>query len=184
MDGYMRSKIPLKLVLIAAVAVAVNFALVVGLQLLLNYRVSGPIDETALAALDEAYEGCTILDHTENTADRANTLHVYLVKTQDGSEHLVTIRKHYLLDRYRLMKSACQPLLQGEDTVRLRAGASTFYLNVNFNPISGHQDISWNTWIGQHPRVQFRNNMTLCITGLCILELAVWGLIFRKEEMA
>lgn len=185
MDTYFRSKIPLKLVLILVIAAVVNFSIVLGLQMLITFRVAGPIDEAALATLDEAYEGCTILDYTKNTADRTSDLHIYLVKTADGTEHLVTLRRHYLMDRYRIVKSACKPLPAGETSVQLRAGASIFGVNVSFNSVSGHSDISWaGFYSGQGAHIRFRNNMLLSITGLCLLELAVWCLVFRKEEIA
>lgn len=34
------------------------------------------------------------------------------------------------------------------------------------------------------PGQQFQNQMIFGITGLCILELALWCLVFRKEEIA
>ena len=185
MDSYFRSKIPLKLVLIGIVAIVVNFGIVIGLQMLLNYRVAGPIDEAALAKLDSIYEGCTILDRTENTADRNSDLSIYLVELGDGSQHLVTLRKHFLTDRYRMMKSACKPLPAEEKTISLRAGTVSFGIDVFFNSVSGHNDISWSGFqMGQSGKTQVRNNLLLCITGLCALELAVWCLVFRKEEIA
>lgn len=184
-NSYYWSKAPLKLVVILAVAIAVNFSLVLGLQVLINYRVAGPIDEAALAALDEAYEGCTILDHTENTHDPTNDLHIYLVKAADGTEQLVTLRKHFLFDRYRIVKNACQALPAGEETVQLRAGTTIFTVDVFFNNISGHSDISWGGFYsGQQSHIRFRNNMILYVAGLCAVELAVWCLVFRKEEIA
>lgn len=185
MDSYFRSKIPLKLLLIGIIAIAVNFGIVTGLQLLLNFRAPGPIDEAALAKLDSAYEGCTILDHTENTSVSRDDLHIYLVKAADGTEHLVTLRRHMLVDRYRLVKSACKPLPEGTETMQLRAGTTIFGIDVFYNTVSGHNDISWGGFsAGQSATVRYRNNLLLCIAGLCAAELAVWCLIFRKEEIA
>jgi len=185
MHSYLRSKLPLKLLLIGIIAVAVNFGIVLGLQLLINFRAPGPVDEAALAKLDSAYEGCTILDHTENTHVSRDDLHIYLVKAADGTEHLVTLRRHMLMDRYRIVKSACKPLPEGEKTIQLRAGTTTFGIDVFFNTVSGHNDISWGGFFsGQSATTRFRNNMFLCIAGLCAAELAVWCLVFRKEEIA
>lgn len=184
MDSYMRSRIPLKLVLIAAVAIIVNGCLVLGLQVLLNYRVEGPIDETALAKLNSDYEGCTIWDRTQNVHSANSDIFVFLVEKADGSEHLVTVRKHYLFDRYRIVKSGCKEVAEGTESMRLRAGTSFFTIEYSFNPVSGHTDIRWGSWSGQQSNIQFRNTMMLCITGLCALELAVWCLVFRKEEIA
>lgn len=185
MDSYLHSRIPLKLLLTGIIAIALNFGIVVGLQLLLNFRVPGPVDAAALAALDPAYEGCTILDHTENTSVPKNDLHIYLVQMPDGTEQLVTLRRHLLVDRYRIVKSACIPLPDGEKTIQLRAGTDSFGVDVFFNSVSGHNDISWGYFSsGQQATARFRNNMFLCIAGLCAVELAVWCLVFRKEEIA
>ncbi len=185
MDSYLRSRIPLKLLLIGIIAIAVNFGIVTGLQLLLNFRAPGPINEAALASLDSAYEGCTILDHTENSSVSRDDLHICLIQMPDGTEHIVTLRRHMLLDRYRIVKSACMPLPEGEKTIQLRAGTTIFGIDVFFNTVSGHNDISWGGFFsGQSATVRYRNNLLLCIAGLCAAELAVWCLIFRKEEIA
>lgn len=184
MDTYMRSKIPLKLVLIAVVAVAVNFCLVLGLQVLLSYRAAGPISEDTLAKLHSDYEGCTIWDRTENVQSSDGDLYVYLVVKPDGSEHLVTLRKHFLFDRYRIVKSGCKEVPLGTESIQLRSGTTIFTINISFNQVSGHSDIRWGTWSGQSARTQFRNSMLLYIVGLCAVELAVWSLVFRKEETA
>ena len=184
MDSYFRSKIPLKLLLIGIFAIVINFGIVLGLQLLLNFRVSGPIDEAALTRLDKSYADCTILDQTKNNSDYSNDLHIFLVRKADGSEHLVTLRRHYLMDRYRIVKSACKPLPADTKTVSLRAGTYTFGIEVFYNNVSGHNDISWGGYsYGQSATARFRNNLLLCITGLCAAELAVWCLVFRKEEV-
>lgn len=185
MDSYLRSKIPLKLVLIGIIAIAVNFGIVLGLQILLNFRVTGPVDEAALAKLDSAYEGCTILDHTQNTSVSRDDLHVYLVQLYDGTEQIVTLRRHLLMDRYRIVKSACKPLPEGDKTIQLQAGTANFAVDVFYNSVSGHNDISWGGFSsGQSATTRFRNNLLLCITGLCAAELTVWCLVFRKEEIA
>ena len=174
MDSYLRSKLPLKLLLIGIIAIAVNFGIVTGLQLLLNFRAPGPIDEAALAKLD-----------SENTSVSRDDLHIYLVKAADGTEHLVTLRRHMLVDRYQLVKSACKPLPEGTETMQLRAGTTIFGIDVFYNTVSGHNDISWGGFsAGQSATVRYRNNLLLCIAGLCAAELAVWCLIFRKEEIA
>lgn len=184
MDTYRRSQIPLKLVLIAIIAVIVNGCLVLGLQVLLNYRAEGPIDETALAKLNSDYEGCTIWDQTQNVHSADNDIFVFLVEKADGSEHLVTVRKHYLFDRYRMVKSGCKEVSEGTESMQLRSGTSIFNIELSFNAVSGHTDIRWGSWSGQQSNIQFRNTMMLCITALCALELAVWCLVFRKEEIA
>lgn len=184
MDTYMRSRIPLKLVLITVVAVAINFCLVLGLQVLLTYRATEPINEDTLAALSSDYKGCTILDRTQNTSSSRDDLYVYLVAKPDGTEHLVTLRRHYLLDRYRIVKSGCQEVPQGTESIQLRSGTTFYTINISFNPVSGHSDISWGSWSGQLGSTQFRNNMLLCIGALCAVELTVWCLVFRKEEIA
>lgn len=184
MDTYMRSKIPLKLILIIVVAAVINFCLVLGLQLLLNYRATGPISEETLAKLDSSYDGCTIWDRTENSAMPDNDLYVFLIAKPDGSEHLVTLRRHFLFDRYRIVKSGCKEIIPGTESIQVRAGTTMFSLDISLNQASGHSDIRWGSWSGQSPRTQFRNNMFLCISALCAVELAAWCLIFRKEEIA
>ncbi len=177
------SKTPLKMLLILIAAFIVNFALVLGLQMLLQYRVTGPIDETVLAKLDNDYDNCTILDQVSSATSTEKMLTVYLVSQADGTEQLVTVQKHYLFDRYRIVKSACTQVPAGDDSVQLRAGSTLFYIDISFNQVSGHSDIRWGTQLGLNPRTQFSNNMLLCIAGLCIVELLAWCLLFQKEEI-
>ena len=62
MNGFAWSKTPLKLLIILLLAGAINFGLVLGLQMAFGFRASGPIDVSTLAQLDETYQGCEILD--------------------------------------------------------------------------------------------------------------------------
>lgn len=182
MVKYAWSRMPLKLLAILIAAFLVNFGLVLGLQLLIHYRVTGPIDETALAKLDKTYENCAIWDRTQETGATDPELFVLLVETQDGAEHLVTIRKHHLFDRYRIVKSACQELSPGTESVGLHVGGNMFSIRISFNQVSGHSDIRWGSSSGRSQQVQFRDSMLLYCTGLCILEYIGFCLLFRKEE--
>ena len=58
----MRGKMPRKLVLILLIAVAVNFALGLGLQAVIHYRVEGSVDAAVLARMDKTLAGCEILE--------------------------------------------------------------------------------------------------------------------------
>ena len=103
----------------------------------------------------------------------------------DGSLHLVTLQKHYLLDRYRLMPKACQSISQTEESINLKAGITQIQLTVKENNQTGELYIHpEGTGVINPPGQQFRNQMIFCIAGLCILELAIWCLVFRKEEIA
>lgn len=176
------SKTPLKLLLILILAAAVNFGLILGIQVVTNYRIEGPVDEELLSQLDSRWDGCEIQDHKEiqNT-----NLHIYLIKLPDGSAQFVTLRKHYLLDRYRLMDKACQRAPENGEAVWLKAGVTQIEAGISDKTFNGLMRIKSDTvYSGQSARQQFKNQMLLSIAGLCILELAVWCLLFRREEIA
>ena len=178
----MRGKMPLKLVLIILIAVAVNFALVLGLQAVIHYRAEGPVDAAALARMDDSLTGCEILDHKE--IDQTG-LHVYLVKQTDGNFQLVTLRKHYIMNRYRLLQDACQPWSGTEEEMTLKVGVYQYWISVRSNAETEHYQIRHlGNSVSQHAGSQFKNTMIFSITGLCILEFAAWCLLFRREEIA
>ena len=185
-SSYMRSKIPLKLVLILAVALILNSLLVIGFQMLVSYRYSGPVDEALLGKMDKAYENCTIIDSTNNKADQHSSLTVYLVQTADGQHHLVTVQDYFLANRCRLVKKASQPLESGAQTVRLRAGSYTLYIGVRENESGQAADIWLDmlTGPGQTNMTRLRNSLILWNVPLCALELIAYSLIFKKEEIA
>ena len=178
----MRGKMPLKLVLILLIAVAVNFALVLGLQAVIHYRVEGPVDAAALARMDDSLTGCEILDHKEINQ---TGLHVYLVKQADGSFRFVTLRKHYILNRCRLLKDACQPWSGTEEEITLKVGVYQYWISVKSNETTGQYQIQHlGNSVSQNAGSQFKNTMLFSITGPCILEFAAWCLLFRREEIA
>ena len=182
MKGFAWSKTPLKLLLILIVAGAVNFGLIFGIQLITSYRLEGPVDEALLAGVDSRWENCEIQDHKEI---HHSNLHVYLVRLSDGSAEFVTLRKHYLIDRYRLMEKACQKAPVSGEAIWLKAGVSQFEVQVSDKTFNGLMRLeSHASTFVQDAGQQFRNQMILSIAGLCILELAVWCLVFRKEEIA
>ncbi len=182
MHGYIWSKTPLKLLLILFVAGAINFGLIFGIQLAVSYRFTGPVDEALLASVDSRWEGCQIHDQKEI---HHSNLHVYLVRLSDGSAEFVTLRKHYLVDRYRLIEKACQKAPESGEAIWLKAGVSQFEVQVSDQTFNGLMRLeSHASAFVQHAGQQFRNQMILSIAGLCILELAVWCLVFRKEEIA
>lgn len=176
------SKTPLKMMLILILAFVINFGLILGVQALLSYRVSGPVDEATLAQLDKRYDGCTILTHKEI---EYQDLHIYLVRQPDDSTHLITLRKHYLLNRYKLLKGGCLPWTGSDEEITLKAGISRLWVSVKVHEPTGVYRIQHEgSSATQHAGQQFKNQMILSITGLCALELAVWCLVFRKEEIA
>lgn len=177
-----RSKIPLKLVFIGLAAVLINAVLIFGFQLVGPYRFTGPIDSEVLGQMDRSYEGCTILDRAASPAED-DDLTVYLVETQDGTEQVVTVQKHYLFDRYRLVKSACKELDPDAQSIRLRAGTGYFTLGVSHNQVSGHSDIRWESGFGPGSYSSFKNSMFLGIVALCVVEFLVYCLVFKREEI-
>ena len=177
----MHGKMPLKLVAILIAAIVINFALVLGLQAIIHYRFEGPVDAIVLARMENDLTGCEILDHKE--IDQTG-LHLYLVKQADGNFHLVTLRKHYILNRYRLLKDACQPWSGSDEEITLKAGISKLWISVKAIEETDHYQIQHlGNSVSQHAGGQFKNTMIYSITGLCILEFAAWCLLFRREEI-
>ena len=109
MNGFGWSKTPLKLLIILLLAGSINFGLILGLQMVFSYRTPGSMDETKLAQLETTWQDCEILDQRQISG---SNFYICLVEKADGSLHLVTLQKHYLLDRYRLMHKACQSISQ------------------------------------------------------------------------
>lgn len=182
MNGFAWSKTPLKLLIILLLAGAINFGLVLGLQMTFGFRASGPIDVSTLAQLDETYQGCEILDQRQVSG---SNFYIFLVRKQDDTLQLVTFRKHYLLDRYRLMDKACQSVSQATENITLKAGITQIQLSVmENNQTGGFYVRPEGTGVINPPGQQFRNQMLLSISGLYVLELALWCLLFRKEEIA
>ena len=178
----MHGRMPLKLVLILLVAFVINFALVMGLQAAILYRFEGPVDPVVLARMDKGLTGCEILDHKE--IDQTG-LHLYLVKQPDENFQLITLRKHHILNRYRLLKEACKSWSRSDEEITLKAGILMFWISVKSNESTECYQIQHlGSSVSQHAGGQFENTMIYSITGLCILEFAAWCLLFRKEEIA
>lgn len=182
MHSFAWSKTPFKMLLILILAGAINFGLVLGLQMVFSYRTPGPVDETKLAQLEDVWQDCEILDSRRISG---SNFYICLVTKMDGSLNLVTLQKHYLLDRYRLMSKACQSVSQAGEALHLKAGITLIKLSVEENNQTGALYIrEHGTGVINPPGQQFRNQMSLSIAGLCVLELALWCLVFRKEEIA
>lgn len=86
-EAYLRSKIPVGLVLLFLL----NAVLIVALEVMFFYRLPANLNETDLSAMDSGYQGCRI-----RSEDRANSLSCYLVECSDGSLHLVSTKNHGL----------------------------------------------------------------------------------------
>ena len=182
MNGFAWSKAPLKLLIILFLAGAINFMFILGLQMVFSYRTAGPVEENTLVQLDESYQDCEILDQRQISG---SSFHIFLVIKADDTLQLVTFRKHYLLDRYRVMANACQSVSQIGESINLKAGITQIQISVQKNNQTGQLYIKPDRiGIVNPPGQQFRNQMIFSIAGLCILELAVWCLVFRKEEIA
>lgn len=182
MMNFAWSKTPLKLVLILILASLINFCILLGIQAAVFYRIEMPVEEAALAQLDETWIDCEILDRREISG---SSFRICLVKKSDDSLHLVTLQKHYLLNRCRVMRKACQSVSQTGETITLKAGITQIELSVLKNSQSGQLCLKpEGTGIINPPKQQFRNQMIFGIAGLCFLELAIWCLVFRKEEIA
>ncbi len=182
MNGFAWSKAPLKLLIILFLAGAINFVFLLGLQMVFRYRTAGPVEEATLVQLDESYQNCEILDQRQISG---SSFHIFLVRKADDTLQLVTFQKHHLLDRYRLIENACQSVSQFGESIHLKAGITQIQISVQKNNQTGGLYIKpEGTGVINPPGQQFRNQMILSITGLCILELTVWCLLFRKEEIA
>lgn len=180
---YARSKMPLKLVFIIAVAFVLNGALALGVQLLTSYRFSGPIEAEMFGRMDESYENCEILDLTYLYQDSNNDLFVYLVQVPDGQQHLVTVRKHYLFDRYKLERNASMELDPKLSEIKLRAGTSMLTLSVSESTVLGHTDIQMISWSGIQSRHRFSSAMFLTIVALCVVEYIAYIWLFKRDEI-
>ena len=99
--------------------------------------------------------------------------------------HFVTLKKHYLVDRYRVLTKACQSVPENGEPLHLKAGTCQMEVTVDVNNRTGESYMKIDsTFMRQHAGQQFKNQMILSIAGLYILELTVWCLVFRKEEIA
>lgn len=83
------------------------------------------------------------------------------------------------------MSKACQSISQTGEIINLKAGITQIQLSVEENNQTGALYIHpEGIGVMNPPGQQFQNQMIFGITGLCILELALWCLVFRKEEIA
>lgn len=89
MHSFAWSKTPLKMLLILILAGAINFGLILGLQMVFSYRTPGPVDETKLAQLEDVWQDCEILDQRRISG---SNFYICLVKKMDGSLNLVTCK--------------------------------------------------------------------------------------------
>ena len=181
MEDYLNSKTPVKLLLIAAAAFAVNLVLVMGFQMLVQYRYPAPVDAELLGRMDAAYEGCVILGKAEEYANPERDLTVYLVQAPDGQEHLVTVRKHFLFGRYRMEKRACRKLDADEETILMRTGSNSFRLNITRSE-AGNTDIQWTGGGGGSAIRMAYGGLMFWIVLLCIAELIGYRLLFEKKR--
>lgn len=84
-EKYWASKVPLPLALLFLV----NVFIIVGVQLLLFYKLPAQPNETALAKYNAVYEDCDVF-----IQDSSNYLTASLVKTAGGQTHLVVTKGH------------------------------------------------------------------------------------------
>lgn len=181
MEDHTNSRIPLKLLLIAAAAFIVNLVLVIGFQLLVQYRYPSPLDAKVLGRMDAAYKECVILGRAEEYANPDRDLTVYLVQTPDGQEHLITVRKHFLFDRYRIERKACRSLDPSEETIHIHAGTISFRLNIT-RAEAKHPDVQWlGSGGGSAIRMAY-GNLMFWIVLLCVGELISYRLLFEKKR--
>lgn len=83
------------------------------------------------------------------------------------------------------MNKATIEVPEDGEAFRLKAGTCQLEVSVEENNQTGEPCMKMDsTFMGKHAGQQYKNEMLLSITGLCILELAVWCLFFRKEEIA
>lgn len=176
----MRTTIPVKLMLILILVCAINFGLILGIQSMFSYRAAGHVDEAALARLDKQYDGCTIVSDQEITSEN---LYIFLVEKSDGSLHFVTLRKHFLMKRYQLLKGGCLHWSGGEEETTLKAGFTKLQVSVREHSPTGVHMLRVDSLSYGQSDIQ-KTQMLLSILGLCAAELAVWCLVFRKEEIA
>lgn len=185
-ETYARSKIPLKLLAIMIVAVVVNFGLVIGFQALVTYRYDFPVDDiSVLGKMDERYENCTLVDiafadpnYYSGHSDFPEI--IFLVETPSGDFELVTVARHFLFDRYRIVKSACASLEDGTERLQLRSGTTILGLNVEKKESTGLPDISIGSIAGVAGK---HKNIAIVIAALCIAEYVAYCLLFKREEL-
>lgn len=182
-NTYARSKMPLKLVLILMVAFAVNFGIVLGFQALVTYRYADPIDSEALTRFDSKYQDATIVDMTWNSVDPDSNVTVYLVEMADEQYEFVTVQKHYMLQRYRFVKSGCIALEPDTTSVDLRAGSQFFNIELRYKEDAAQPDIIWAGMFGSGGRNAFSSSMFLSVVLLCFVELAAYCLLFKRHEI-
>ena len=177
-DEYYRSKVPLKFVLIAFIAMAVNLFLITCFQLSTTFRFAGPVDSETLGKMDSRFRNCTVLDTATDSSQFPTEHSVFLLETAEDETYAVTLEKHFLADRYRYREEMVLsvPHSSGEQPV---SSAAVRY------------DIS--LWVQDDSKIanfqassKFDSFISSCLisSAMCIVELIVYGFVFRKEELA
>lgn len=175
---YYRSKVPLKFVLIAFVALAVNLVILSCFQLMTVFRFAGPVDSEMLGRMDSRFEGCTILDSAEDSREPFTEYHIYLVETADGETHAATLEKHFLADRYRLREEMSVPVpnAPGEQWIETENMKRSISICITDNSeITNYQAFSNFSTV---------NTNFLILIAMCAVELIVYGFVFKREELA
>lgn len=177
-DEYSRSKIPLKFVLIAFAAMAVNLFILTGIQMTSTFRFAGPVDSELLGRMDSRFENCTVLDTAEDSSQFPTEHAVFLLETAEGELYAVTLEKHFLADRYRYREEMVLsvPDSPGEQWVGSASVRYDISLRVgDDSKITNFQASSSFTTL---------SNSFLILIAMSAIELAVYGFVFKKEELA
>ena len=106
------------LILLLVLAIAVNSAVILGVQIWFVYDLDSP--QEAL----EQYPGYTVLD-TRN--DRQ--MQTWLLRSPEGARVLVTVEKHSFVSQYRIVKSIVLP--ESHTTARILGDTALLYMTVD-----------------------------------------------------
>ena len=176
---YARSKIPLKLVFIVMAAVLVNFLIVEGFVLALQFRYKEPIDLAVLAEMNEEYENCTLLDTAVYSAKEHSLWGMdytaYLLENEKGEIKVAVVAKHLLFDRYRYFEK-----FSGD--VPIQEGVNAVTQGTNY-----HQAVFWlsnSVSIGEfHIGQNYGPTSSLIIIPMIIVEYVGYCLLFKRDEL-
>lgn len=88
-------------ILLFAILIVVNAVLLTGFQLWFVYKIDGPVSAETVTSLSENYADCTVID-----SDTTQYFRGFLLESPEGDRYLVTLEKHFIQDRYRILRKA------------------------------------------------------------------------------
>lgn len=127
-NKYWSSKVPVPLALLFVV----NVFLVMALEILLFYRYPADLTAADLAAMNPAYENCTII-----ASDDVGTFRCWLVKLESGDYAMVPARQHGLASsRAKVYKNQITSVSAETEEVEItvRTGVHSSLVSVSRHP--------------------------------------------------